>query len=290
MRTEYIVASVVGVAAVVVGAGVYVSKKKGWLTGRLRRMMVVGGGIAPPDLQKCTDEPTCTAVGYNTTTGESKIYTADPYTNWVEDVNWVLYVRRPSAQQPSSWSDWAPATCPTDCGDPISRKRVCQGSKCAGPSDKPCNRHPCPMWEQYAAGLYPDDRVSYTAIPGMNEADCKQTCLGDPYCNTWAVGQSLKSGGGQECRLWGVSPKGFRPAGLVAESADFKATACGSSVPVENNGKWGAFPDKSACVCGGPTVLQRPCTTGTDCKLGMSYLKCPSTVCGYDTFTGGHLP
>jgi hypothetical protein len=286
MKGENIVI-VVGVAAVASVAGYFVYRS--WERGRV--LSSVRLGEDPPCAAACSEDPKCTAFAYNKTTGACTNYTTDPYTNFVEDPAWTLYVRRSQTAPPSSWSAWSPASCPTDCGDPITMHRVCSG-KCPGSVDKTCERHRCPITERYEDGyvMGSEGNTPPTVAYDLKSAAECEAASTDPHgSGTWGWSYD-PSRSATSCYVWFKTGGGKAPNTLSYKPpVPGKPTAASMVIPGEGNGTWGALPDASKlCKCGGPTTLERPCASGSDCVNGIRTVKCPN-LCAYDTFEGGHM-
>lgn len=275
-------AAVIVVAAVgVVGLAAYAvhRRTKNYVRG------VLSGESEPPCASDCTGDPSCTAFAFNKSDGTCVKYTTDPYSAWVEDPSWTLYVRRGEKDPASSWGDWSPQSCPKDCGPAVSQTRQCLG-KCPGPKEKDCHRPMCPVSDRFGDGYYipkgqgnPDP----TNFGASSADECKSMSdSSSGYAWSYDSGAKLQ---GTECDVWTRPPTvlAYRPP--VAG----KPTAAGESIPYETGSGWGPMPDASkSCTCGGPSEIKRQCPSGSKCSQGLSTLKC-TNVCAYDAFDGGHL-
>ena len=280
------IAIVVGAAAVAAAAGYFVYRE--W--GGKKTLKTVRLGGEPPCAASCSDDPACTAYAFNAKTGACSKYTTDPYANFVEDPDWTLFVRRGQSDAPSSWGAWTPGTCPTDCGDEVTRHRECSG-KCPGPVNKPCNRPRCPTTERYGDGyvlldaMNPKNKETYDAT---SAEQCEEFSR-DPD-QGGAVGWSFDGGKtSSQCYVW-YKRAGPTPGYLTYRPpVPGKPTAAMIAVPGENQGVWDPIPDGSqVCKCGGAVEFPRHCSTGDNCIGGATVVRC-SNICAYDQFEGGHL-
>jgi len=281
------IALVAGVAAVATVAGYFIYRE--W--GRKSNLKAVRLGGDPPCAAACSDDPTCTAYAFNTKTGACNQYTTDPYANFVEDPDWTLYIRRGMGDTPSSWGAWTPGTCPTDCGDAVTQHRECTG-KCPGPVDKSCNRPRCPTVERYGDGYTLQTEGNPTSLVMFDAGsveECEQISK-DPSqqgANGWSY-DGTKTG--SQCYVWYKTHQHNDIPTILTYRAPVpgKPSAAMTIVPGENEGVWAPTPDGTqVCKCGGPTEVDRQCTSG-NCMGGATKVKCRS-MCVYDQFEGGHL-
>lgn len=232
-------------------------------------------GIAPPPcMDQCDRDPNATSLSYNTKTKECVLGYGDPATSFVEDPDWVLYVKRPAATGPSSWSDWYPKECPK-CGTDVVMRRMCSGPRCVGSSERPCSLPKCNLMNKVGEGyLVPEYSYSGKAasVFAKTEADCAKACLGDEACRGASFNYVRADGLGNTCLLYkgGEDKRPLVWLGEPIPSIGIRWPIVFEKVP-DDGSKWGPMP-RGPCNTG--YGVPRKCESKAECSVGYDKLMC----------------